>query len=93
METLPIIITFAGCAIVLLISAVAFFVILFIKDVKQHSIDIAKLHTVTATNKQEFSGDIELLTKTTTLEIQQVNRNVGELTKLVEKIFEHTVNK
>lgn len=90
---IPTLITASGCVILLLISAVAFFVIMFIKDVKQHSIDIADLRGKGTTHVQKVDGDIKLLTERTELQIQQVNKNVGELANLVKTVFEHYVNK
>lgn len=89
----PVLLTTVGCVVVLLVSAVSFFVMMFIKDVKQHSLDISELRGKGNTHEQKHDVEIRGLTERTELQIQQVNKNVGELTALVKTIFEHVVNK
>ena len=92
-ELLPTIITCFGSVTLLLISSVAFFIIGVIKEVRRNSVDLARLSVLIATHKQEYVGDIKLLTRETELQIQQVNKNVGDLTNMVKTVFEHYVNK
>lgn len=90
---LPLAITCVGTVVLLLVAAVSFFVMMFIKDVKQHSLDIAQLRGNGATQVQKIDGDMRLLTERTEMQIQQLTKNVDALASTVKTVFENIVNR
>lgn len=92
-ELIPYLLGTGAFAFALLVYAVAFFVMMYINDVKQHSIDIADLKGKNIAHVQTVDIKIDNLAASTLMQIQQVNKNVGDLTELVKTVFEHAVNK
>ena len=91
-QLIPFAIACVSTVVLLLVSAVAFFVMMFIKDVKQHTLAIAELTGRGNTHVQKVDGDIKLLTERTELQIQQLTKNVEALTANVKIVFENAVN-
>lgn len=91
-QFMPLVLTIAGTIILLLISAVAFFIIMIIREIKQNTKDVAKLSGIVHAQNEKHNGELRVIAERTELQIQQVTKNVDNLTTLMTKFIKQKMD-